>query len=410
MLHERVASRRPSRRWPAASASPSPRTGFEAGPDRKERKSCWPCWRRRPSTSRGTCGRAGHEGARVPARARLQEGDAREDPRGRRARCVDGPGRHASKQIAARWVAETAGLVRGRPGRQAGPYDRFRNRAVFPILSDAGKVVAFGARALRRIGAQVPELARRARSTRRAGRSTACPGRKTASAAAGRVVLMEGYLDVARAVEAGVTEAVATCGTALTAGPCAAAAPLHGAGGGELRPGRGGQKAARKSLDILRRGGAEGHVVELPEGHDPDTFLKAEGADAYRRALRRGPGGHGMAHPPRGGRDTTRARRKARPPTSTPCCRACGGSRARWSGRPGCTAVVRAGRPGRAGGAGGAAARPGLRGARGRRRRQRRPPAPVAPRPAVLLPAGEGCWSLLVLADAEGVGGGRWRA
>ncbi|MFI5183504.1 MAG: toprim domain-containing protein, partial [Vicinamibacteria bacterium] len=50
-----------------------------------------------------------------------------------------------------------------------------------------------------------------------------------------------------------------------------------------------GQKAARKSLDILVAEGLAVHVVELPEGEDPDTYLKAFGAEAYRERLAQAP-------------------------------------------------------------------------------------------------------------------------
>jgi len=102
-------------------------------------------------------------------------------------------------------------------------------------------------------------------------------------------VLMEGYLDVARALECGVEEAVATCGTALT--------PSHGR---LLRrfgdtvcvnfdQDEAGQRAARKSLEVLLGEGLRVRVVELPDGHDPDSFLKEEGGDAYRRRLEGAP-------------------------------------------------------------------------------------------------------------------------
>jgi len=73
-----------------------------------------------------------------------------------------------------------AGLVVERQDGK-GQYDRFRNRAVFPILSDQGKVVAFGARSLD--GSEPKYLnSPRARSTRRAACSTASPGPRTRSA------------------------------------------------------------------------------------------------------------------------------------------------------------------------------------------------------------------------------------
>jgi DNA primase len=50
-----------------------------------------------------------------------------------------------------------------------------------------------------------------------------------------------------------------------------------------------GQNAARKSLDLLLEEGLKVHVVELPAGDDPDTFLKAHGGDAYRERLEAAP-------------------------------------------------------------------------------------------------------------------------
>ena len=100
---------------------------------------------------------------------------------------------------------------------------------------------------------------------------------KDAIRAAGRVVLMEGYLDVARALEAGVTEAVATCGTALTAGHARLLRRFTERVVVNFDQDEAGQKAARKSLDVL-----------LEEG------LKVAGGRAARGARPR--------HLPEGGR------------------------------------------------------------------------------------------------------------
>ena len=74
-------------RWPAASASPVPESRYEIGPDRKEREEMLAAHGGgRPALRAHAVDGAGHEGARVPARPRLQEGDARADPRRRRPR------------------------------------------------------------------------------------------------------------------------------------------------------------------------------------------------------------------------------------------------------------------------------------------------------------------------------------
>jgi len=177
----------------------------------------------------------------------------------------------------------TAGLILERQDK-SGHYDRFRGRAVFPILNEGGKVVAFGARALDGSEPKYlnsPETPVYSKSRTLYGLSWA----KDAIRKQGRIVLMEGYLDVARALEGGVETAVATCGTALTS--------FHGR---LLRrfaekivvnfdQDDAGQKAARKSLDVLMEEGLRVHVVELPAGHDPDTFLKEKGGSAYEQRL-----------------------------------------------------------------------------------------------------------------------------
>jgi len=101
----------------------------------------------------------------------------------------------------------------------------------------------------------------------------------------GRLVLMEGYLDVARALENGVNEVVATCGTALTAAHARLIRRFTDKVVLNFDQDDAGQNAARKSLDLLLEEGLKVHVVELPAGDDPDTFLKAQGGDAYRARL-----------------------------------------------------------------------------------------------------------------------------
>jgi DNA primase len=181
----------------------------------------------------------------------------------------------------------TAGLVR-EGQKSSRPYDWFRNRAVFPILNDSGRIVGFGARALD--GGEPkylnsPESPVYQKSKTLYGLSWA----KEAIRREGRVVLMEGYLDVARALENGVGEVVATCGTALTAAHARLIRRFTEKVIVNFDQDDAGQNAARKSLDLLLEEGLKVHVVELPTGDDPDTFLKAHGGDAYRQRLEAAP-------------------------------------------------------------------------------------------------------------------------
>jgi DNA primase len=186
-------------------------------------------------------------------------------------------------------LLQTAGLAIENPEKKR-VYDRFRNRAVFPILNEAGRVVGFGARSLDGTEPKYlnsPESPVYTKSRVLYGLNWA----KEASRQDRRLVLMEGYLDVARALEFGVAEAVATCGTALTPGHARLLRRFADKIVVNFDQDEAGQKAARKSLDILAEEGLPAHVVELPAGHDPDTFLKAEGAAAYRKALDNAPAG-----------------------------------------------------------------------------------------------------------------------
>jgi DNA primase len=180
-----------------------------------------------------------------------------------------------------------AGLVVERQGG-GGHYDRFRNRAVFPILNESGKVVAFGARSLD--GSEPKYLNSPETAVYQKGRTLyGLSWARDAIHGAGRVVLMEGYLDVARALEAGVAEAVATCGTALTTGHARLLRRFAERVAVNFDQDAAGQKAARKALDVLVEEGLRCQVVELPPGDDPDSYLKAQGPAAYRERLDEAP-------------------------------------------------------------------------------------------------------------------------
>ncbi len=195
---------------------------------------------------------------------------------------LDDLGRRHSPQ-----VLLAAGLIVARQGKQ-GHYDRFRNRAVFPILNDQGKVVAFGARAL---DGSEPKYLNSPESPvyHKASTLYGLSWAKETVRKAGRVILMEGYLDVARALERGVLECVASCGTALTPTHARVLRRFAGRIIVNYDQDAAGQKAATRGIDVLLEQGFEITVVELPEGHDPDSFLKAEGADAYRARLDEAP-------------------------------------------------------------------------------------------------------------------------
>jgi DNA primase len=287
MLHERVSFPEAAEMLARRFGVPVPEGRAEPGPDRKEREEMLALmeaaaqhFTRTLWTAPGTLAREYLQGRgfRNETLERIRAGAARDS-------WDDLLGALRGRFPPAALLK--AGLVLERQGKD-GHYDRFRNRAVFPILNESGRVVAFGARSLDGSDPKYlnsPETPVYSKSRVLYGMSWA----REAISREKRVVLMEGYLDVARAIEAGVLEAVATCGTALTGsharllGRFARTVVLN------FDQDEAGQKAARKSLEILLEEGLRVRLVELPEGHDPDSFLKAEGSEAYRRRLDEAP-------------------------------------------------------------------------------------------------------------------------
>jgi DNA primase len=180
-----------------------------------------------------------------------------------------------------------AGLVLERADGK-GHYDRFRNRAVFPIYDESGKAVGFGARSLDGTEPKYlnsPESPVYQKSKVLYGMNWAKEPIRRSS----RAVLMEGYLDVARALEAGVGEAVATCGTALTPGHGRLLRRFADAVAVNFDQDDAGRKAARRSIDLLIEEGLRVTVVELPEKHDPDSFVREKGPEAYQARVDEAP-------------------------------------------------------------------------------------------------------------------------
>jgi DNA primase len=287
MLHERVAFPEAIESLARRFGVPVPENRHEVGPDRKEREEMLALleaaaehFARQLWTAPGTKAREYllGRGFKKETLERIRAGAARDswdDLLGSLR------GRFGPRTLLA------AGLVLERQGKE-GHYDRFRNRAVFPILNESGKVVGFGARSLDGSEPKYlnsPETPIYQKSRTLYGLSWA----RDAIRREGRIVLMEGYLDVARALEAGIEEAVATCGTSLTPGHGRLLHRFAEKVALNFDQDDAGQKAARKSFDVLLEEGLRVSVVELPEGHDPDSFVKAAGGDAYRERLLQAP-------------------------------------------------------------------------------------------------------------------------
>lgn len=169
-------------------------------------------------------------------------------------------------------------------------YDRFRDRIMFPIRNYRGETVGFGGRLL---GEGKPKYLNSPESPifhkgkelyglYEARRSV----RKLES-----LIVVEGYMDVVALAQFGIRNVVATLGTAITADHLQrlfqSVAEVSFCFDGD----RAGQNAAWKALEAslpFMRDGREARFLFLPEGEDPDTIIRKEGAEAFNRRIGEG--------------------------------------------------------------------------------------------------------------------------
>jgi DNA primase len=179
-----------------------------------------------------------------------------------------------------------------RDGR--GVIDRFRGRIMFPLCDERGRVLGFGARALRPddrpkyLNSSDNEVFHKGRMVYGADLARA------AAARAGRLVLVEGYTDVIALHQAGVPEAVCSMGTALTDQQVDSLRRLAPTVLFCQDPDTAGENAIKRGTSVVtavnRRTSLRGldfRIVRLPRGQDPADVVQHEGAEAMRDLLDR---------------------------------------------------------------------------------------------------------------------------
>lgn len=178
-----------------------------------------------------------------------------------------------------------AGLLIQVDGKE--PYDRFRGRLMIPIRDARGRVIAFGGRIIgegepKYLNSPETPLFDKGRTLYNLDRASA------ASRKAGRIIAVEGYMDVIALAQAGFGEAVAPLGTALTEHQIdrlwrMAEVPLlafDGDGAGQ----KAAIRAAHRALPHLAPGRSLAFVT-LPNGQDPDDLVRSAGAQAFEHLL-----------------------------------------------------------------------------------------------------------------------------
>jgi DNA primase len=183
-------------------------------------------------------------------------------------------------------LLESSGLTsRDQGGRH---FDRFRRRIMFPIANEAGKVVAFGGRAL---GDDLPKYLN-SPETPIYTKSTVLYHLDRAKETIRQrdvVVLVEGYMDAIAVARAGVPQVIASCGTSLTEAQVRLLSRFTRRVVVNYDPDTAGQAATERSLSILLEQNCDARVLALPGGKDPDSFVRSHGAAAYIKALEAAP-------------------------------------------------------------------------------------------------------------------------
>ena len=184
---------------------------------------------------------------------------------------------------------EAAGLVRrGQKGR--GHYDQFRSRIMFPIRDARGRVVGFGGRALtadqkpKYVNSPEGELYRKRRTLYGIDRA------RSAIAKAGRAVVVEGYTDVLACHQAGIAEAVAVMGTAITPEQVKLLSGYTEQAVLSLDADRAGREAMLRAQGVASGRRLRLGVVRMPDGKDPADLLGEGGGAAaarFREAIER---------------------------------------------------------------------------------------------------------------------------
>jgi DNA primase len=180
---------------------------------------------------------------------------------------------------------QAAGLVQLRR-EVGGHYDVFRNRLMFPIRDQLGRVIAFGGR---RLNPEDEPKYRNSQETAVFDKSSTLFGLQQARQAVvddGRIVVTEGYTDVIACHQAGFENVVATLGTALTARHARILKRLCDTVILLFDGDEAGQRAADRALEVFFAEPIDVKIAILPQGTDPDDLLKqADGPERFRALL-----------------------------------------------------------------------------------------------------------------------------
>ncbi|MFQ6070773.1 MAG: DNA primase [Candidatus Aminicenantales bacterium] len=189
-------------------------------------------------------------------------------------------------------LLEKAGLVIP-SSKKDGCYDRFRGRIIFPIFTVSGKVVAFGGRTVFEAEPKYlnsPETPLYTKGELLYGLNfTRAEVREK-----GQLIIVEGYTDFVSLFQAGIKNIAASLGTSLTPAQVSIASRFAPEIIVNYDSDSAGRMASARAVSICLEKGVQVRVANLPENHDPDTYIQKHGSTPYRELLVRSTPGFRM--------------------------------------------------------------------------------------------------------------------
>lgn len=167
--------------------------------------------------------------------------------------------------------------------QRGGYYDRFRNRTMFPVFDYRGKVIGFGGRVLDDSKPKYlnsPETPLFIKGTNLYGLNFAIKNNNSRS-----FIMVEGYMDCISLHQFGITNTVASLGTALTLNQAKLLKRFADKVIISYDADTAGQSATLRGLDILKKVGFEIFVLTVPQGKDPDEFIRNNGREAFLKLI-----------------------------------------------------------------------------------------------------------------------------
>ncbi len=167
--------------------------------------------------------------------------------------------------------------------QRGGYYDRFRNRVMFPVFDYRGKVIGFGGRVLDDSKPKYlnsPETPLFIKGTNLYGLNFAIKNNNSRS-----FIMVEGYMDCISLHQFGITNTVASLGTALTLNQAKLLKRFADKVIISYDADTAGQSATLRGLNILKKVGFEIFVLTVPKGKDPDEFIRNNGREAFLKLI-----------------------------------------------------------------------------------------------------------------------------